>query len=176
MCNARGVTIIRAPKGHLDELLASPQFQGLGKTVQPNPEWQARLSHDQQAAFQQVQAASNANFQQMMKNSEAQHEQLMANGRAFQQQQQESTNRAIAQDQQRQAAMDASAHKMALYAGDRQEFTNPNTGQTIEASNKYNHQWISSDGSTLIQANDHTFDPNGVVYPVTQSWTELVPK
>jgi hypothetical protein len=52
----------------------------------------------------------------------------------------------------------------------------PNTGQVIEAGNQYNHQWISSDGSTLIQTDDHSFNPNGVVYPVSQSWTELVPK
>jgi hypothetical protein len=37
------------------------------------------------------------------------------------------------------------------------------------------YQWLSSDGKTLIQTND-TLDPNGVVYPVSQSWTELVPK
>jgi len=29
---------------------------------------------------------------------------------------------------------------------------------------------------TLIQTQDHNFDPNGQVYPVSQSWTELVPK
>ena len=82
----------------------------------------------------------------------------------------------MAQDRARQDAIDASAHKTALWANDQQEFTNPNTGQTIQASNQYNHQWISSDGSTLIQVNDHTYDPNGVVYPVSQSWSELVPK
>jgi hypothetical protein len=56
------------------------------------------------------------------------------------------------------------------------DFKNPATGQTIEASNQYNHQWLSSDGSTLIQTQDHNFDPNGQVYPGSQSWTELVPK
>ena len=55
-------------------------------------------------------------------------------------------------------------------------FRSPNTGQIIEASNQYNHQWMSSDGSTLIQTNDHSLDPNGRVYPVSQSWTELVVK
>jgi hypothetical protein len=35
---------------------------------------------------------------------------------------------------------------------------------------------MSSDGTTLIQTDDHTFDPNGQVYPVSQSWTALVPK
>jgi hypothetical protein len=72
--------------------------------------------------------------------------------------------------------MDASAHATALYSLDRQEFRNPATGQIVEASSQYNHQWMSSDGSTLIQTNDHTLDPNGMVYPVSQSWTELVPK
>ena len=48
-------------------------------------------------------------------------------------------------------------------------------GQIIQASSYYDHQWLSSDGKTLIQTND-TLDPNGVVYPVSQSWTELVPK
>jgi len=55
-------------------------------------------------------------------------------------------------------------------------FAEFHTGQVIEASNQYNHQWISSDGSTLIQTNDHSFDPNGVVNPVSTSWTELVVK
>jgi hypothetical protein len=35
---------------------------------------------------------------------------------------------------------------------------------------------MSSDGSTLIQTNDHSYDPNGQAGPVSQSWTELVPK
>lgn len=82
----------------------------------------------------------------------------------------------MAQDRARQNAIDNSAHQTALYSLDRQEFKNPNTGQTIEASSQYNHQWISSDGSTLIQTNDHGYDPNGQVYPVSQSWSELVPK
>jgi hypothetical protein len=175
-CFSRAETIFRAPLGHLDEFMALPQIKGLGKTIQPNAEWQSRLSRDQQAAFQQAQAANNAQFQQFMKNNEAQHEQMLANGRAFQANQQASTDRALANDRAQQRAIDASAHATALYSLDRQEFKDPNTGKTIEASNQYNHQWISSDGSTLIQTNDHTYDPNGQVYAVSQSWTELVPK
>jgi hypothetical protein len=110
-CSARSEVVMRAPQGHLEELTA--QFKDLTKTVQVNPDWQSKLLHDQQAAFQKL---------------------------------------------------------------DRQEFKNPNTGQTIEASSQYNHQWISSDGSTLIQTNDHSYDPNGQVYPGNQSWSELVPK
>jgi hypothetical protein len=175
-CSSRGEVIVRAPKGQLDALLAQPQFQALSKTIQANPDWAARLSRDQQAAFQQAQASSNAQFQTMMRNSEAQHQQLLANGRAFQAQQAASTQRALANDRAQQAAIDESAHKTAMYSLDQQEFRNPNTGQVIQASNQYNHQWISSDGSTLIQTNDHTYDPNGQVYPVSQSWSELVPK
>ena len=82
----------------------------------------------------------------------------------------------MANDRAQQAAIDASAHKTALYALDQQEFRNPQTGQIVQASSQYNHQWMSSDGTTLIQTNDHTYDPNGQVYPISQSWTELVPK
>lgn len=40
----------------------------------------------------------------------------------------------------------------------------------------YDHQWMSSDGSTLVQTDNPNLDPNGLVYPVSQSWTELVPR
>jgi hypothetical protein len=101
---------------------------------------------------------------------------MLANGRAQNAARAEGTRRAMANDAATQNAIDASAHATALYSLDRQDFKNPNTGQTIEASSQFNHQWISSDGSTLIQTNDHSFDPNGQVYPVSQSWSELVPQ
>ena len=175
-CSSRGETIVRAPRAQLDALMALPQFKSLYKTIQANPEWQSRLQRDQQAAFQQAQAQSNAQFQQMLKNGEAQHQQMLANGRAQNAARAEGTRRAMANDAATQNAIDASAHATALYSLDRQDFKNPNTGQTIEASSQFNHQWISSDGSTLIQTNDHSFDPNGQVYPVSQSWSELVPQ
>jgi hypothetical protein len=71
---------------------------------------------------------------------------------------------------------DGAAHNTVNYSLDRKDYINPSTGQTINASSEYNHQWMSSDGSTLIQTNDHSYDPNGAVYPVSQSWLELVPK
>jgi hypothetical protein len=82
----------------------------------------------------------------------------------------------MAADRAQQAGIDAAAHASVLQSLDQQEFRNPATGQIIQASSQYNHQWMSSDGTTLIQTNDHTLDPNGSVYPVSQSWTELVPK
>jgi hypothetical protein len=169
-CSSRGTIIKRAPKGHLDELLAH------STPPQINPEWDQRVIQDMRARFQQMQAASDAAFKQNLANFKAQGDARLAAGRAFQQNLQDSTNHAIGADRAHQDAMDASAHATALYSLDRQEFRNPATGQIVEASSQYNHQWMSSDGSTLIQTNDHTLDPNGMVYPVSQSWTELVPK
>jgi hypothetical protein len=175
-CQSRSTVIARAPAGHLDDLLNSAQLKAFNQSLQVNQAWNSRVSADAQAAFQRAQRSSDQQFQAMMQKSRQDHEQLMANGRAFQQQQRASTDNALAADRAKQNAIDASAHATALYSLDRQEFKNPATGQTIEASSQYNHQWLSSDGTTLIQTNDHGFDPNGQVYPVSQSWAALVPK
>jgi hypothetical protein len=172
-CFSRGETIARAPQGRLEEVSAQLEK---GKGAQINPDWQNRVARDQQAAFANFQAATNKQFQQGLRDNQARFDQQIANGKQFQANLQQSTNQAMAADRARQNAIDASAHATALHSLDRQDFIDPNTGKTIEASNQYNHQWISSDGSTLIQTDDHGYDPNGRVYPVAQSWTELVPK
>jgi hypothetical protein len=175
-CSARNIVMTRAPQGHLDEFLDSAQYKDIGKTLQANQEWSTRLMADQKAAFQQFQANNNQQFQRSLDNFKAQGDARLARGQEFNRNLRAGTDRAIAADRQRQAAIDDSAHRTELYSLDQQEFRNPSTGETIRASNQYNHQWLSSDGSTLIQTNDHTYDPNGQVYPVSQSWTELVPK
>jgi hypothetical protein len=176
LCTSRSIIIDRAPQGHLDALLDAPQLASLNKSLQINHDWDNRLAHDQAAAFQKFQAANNAQFQANMQKSRDDNARLLANGKAFQDNMRASTDAAMANDRARQNAIDASAHATALHSLDRQEFKNPVTGQTIEASNQYSHQWMSSDGGTLIQTNDHSYDPNGQVYPVSQSWTELTPK
>jgi hypothetical protein len=175
-CSSRNISITRAPKGQLDALLAAPQLANLNKSIQPNPAWDSRVTQAQTAAFQKFQAANNAQFQANLQKGRDDNARLLANGRAFQDNLKASTDQAMANDRARQNAIDASAHATALNSLDRQEFKNPSTGQVIEASNQYSHQWLSSDGSTLIQTNDHGYDPNGQVYPVSQSWTELTPK
>jgi hypothetical protein len=175
-CFSRGTVISRAPQGHLDEMMALKLNAKFASSMQPNPEWQNRIAADQQAAFQQAMDANNRQAAANLEHFKQQGEQRLAAGKAFQDRQADSFNRAMTADQQKQAAIDASAHATALHSLDQQEFRNPNTGQIIQASNQYNHQWISSDGSTLIQTNDHNLDPNGQVYPVSQSWTELVVK
>jgi hypothetical protein len=175
-CMARGVTIFRAPAGQLDALIKNADFLKIVNSFQINQAWQTRLNQDQQAAFQKSQAQNNQAFQQTMQQGRDANNQLLANGQAFNQQMQAHTDQALANDRATQAATDASAHATANYALDQQDFVNPSTGQTIQASSQYNHQWLSSDGSTVIQTNDHSYDPNGQVSPVSQSWTELVPK
>jgi hypothetical protein len=175
-CASRGTSIVRAPQGELDGVMAQAPVKDLLKTVHPNPAWQNRLAQDTMATFQQFEAQNNRQFQANQQHFRDQNAQLLANGQAFQDNMRASTNAALANDRARQNAIDQSAHAQVLDSLNRQDFKNPATGQTIEASNQYNHQWLSSDGSTLIQTNDHGLDPNGQVYPVSQSWTELVPK
>ena len=175
-CSSRGTSIIRARQGELDKVMDEPSVKNLVKSVQPNPDWQNRVSQDMQAEFQAMMAANDRQFQANQKYFADQNAAMLARGRQFQSNMRAGTDAALATDRARQNAIDQSAHATALYSLDRQDFKNPATGQTIEASNEYNHQWLSSDGSTLIQTQDHTFDPNGQVYPGSQSWTELVPK
>ena len=168
-CYSVSTFIRRAPKGYLDALKQIPN-------PEINKEWDDRVSQDMRTQFQQMQAASNQRFQAIMEQGRQQNQQLLEKGRQFQRQLQNSTDRAMQANANNQRATDDAAHQAALHALDRQTFINPNNGQKIEASSEYNHQWISSDGSTLIQTQDHSFDPNGTVYPVSQSWTELVPQ
>lgn len=168
-CYSMGTSIVRAPKGYLDEL----------KRISPpeaNQEWNNRVIQDRTANFQRLQDASNRQFQALHRQMEKNTQQILQKGQQFNQQLKSETDSAMRADRAHQDAMDDAAHQTALHALDRQTFINPNTGQKIEASSEYNHQWISSDNSTLIQTQDPTLDPNGSVYPISQSWTELVPQ
>ncbi len=176
ICSSRGTYMTRTLQGHLDELLNLPEYKTLMHALTMHHDWDNRLAADQQAAFQRFQQEDNARFQANQKANQAAFDQRIQQGKQANAARQAQTDQAIAQDRARQASIDAAAHKTALYSLDQQEFVNPNTGQTIQASSQYNHQWVSSDGSAVIQTNDHTYDPNGRVYPVSQSWTELVPK
>jgi len=175
-CSNRGLTIMRAPKGQLDAFIARPEIADLSKSVQINPEWMGRVNADAKAAFDAAQKRNHDQFENFMKNAQAQHDAQLEQGRQFQEMQKRKTAAAMSADRANQAAIDDAAHRTVLYSLDRQDFIDPNTGKTIEASSLYSHQWISSDQGTLIQTNDPTLDPNGAVYPVAQSWTELVPK
>ncbi len=175
-CSARNIFIVRAPQGHLDELLSSPALAELKKDIHVNNDWVQRMTRDQVAQFRKFQEDNDRLFQGIMRQGQADHAALMQRGAAFQQQEQQKFQQAQAQDKATQHAIDTAAHRQVLDSLGRQEFRNPNNGQIIQASSYYSHQWISSDGSTLIQTDNPSLDPNGAVYPVSQSWTELVPK
>lgn len=174
-CAARNFYVVRAPQGHLDELLASAGLDTLSKATQINPDWLKRVTDDQMAQFKQWQARNSEAFQGILRQGQESHDALMRRGEAFQRQEREQFEHSQAADHATVGAMDQAAHRQVLDSLGRQEFTNPSTGQVIQANAYYDHQWMSSDGSTLIQTNGG-FDPNGTVYPVSQSWTELVPR
>lgn len=168
-CYSTGTSVARAPKGYLDRLKQIPP-------PQLNQDWNSRVLQDMKTQFQQFQEASNRQFEAIHRQMEQNTQRILQNGQRFNQQLRASTDSAMRADAAHQNAMDDAAHQTALHALDRQTFIDPNTGEKIEASSEYNHQWISSDNSTLIQTQDPTFDPNGSVDPITQSWTELVPQ
>jgi hypothetical protein len=170
-----GVLIVRAPQGHLDDVLAAwqqPHAKELGASFKPNPEWQSRVSQDMQASAQQSMAANNAAFQQNMANSRAQFGAMVQRGQAFQAQQQSSFNSAMANDRAKQAQIDASAHNMVNYSLDRQDYTNPANGQTVTGASGYNHQYVDQSGNTMVQSNN----PMSHAQAVSEGWTELVPQ
>lgn len=169
-CNTTGTSIIRAPKGHLDEMIAHRPA-----IAQINGEWNQRVMQDMTSKFQQFEDASNRQFQQMTQHYAEVNQNLLARSRQQDAQRAASTASSMRNDANAQKATDNAAHQTSLYVLDRQTFVNPSTGQKIEASNQFKHQWLSSDGQTLIQNDDHSFDPNGVVYPGNQSFVELVP-
>jgi hypothetical protein len=167
---------VRTPQGQLADFLGSPALAKLNQGLQMDQQWWARVSKDLEQQAQASLAKSQAEFQQFMRQAQANHEAMLARGRQFQQQEQQQFERSQALDQAKQSAIDQAAHGQVLVSLGRKDFINPATGQTIEANAYYDHQWLSSDGSTLIQTDNPSLDPNGVVYPVSQSWTELEPK
>jgi hypothetical protein len=176
VCTSRGISFVRAPQGQLDAVLAQPTVQNMVKSLQANPQW---VQRNNQAMMNQFQAASAQNsrmFSTFMRNNQAQFNQSIANDKAQDAQRAQGTANAMAADRATQNSIDAAAHNTVNYSLDQKDYVNPSNGQTITASSQYNQQWISSDSSTLIQSNDPTYDPNGQVDPVRESWTELVPK
>jgi hypothetical protein len=175
-CSARNIYIVRAPKGHLDELLASPLLENHNKSIQANNEWVERVTRDQWAAVKQAEAQSNAVFKQRMVANDQQFQAMVQRGRDFQVQQQASFESHMAAAEAGSDARQHAAHQQENLSLNQADFTDPNTGQKVTASNQYAHQWMSSDSSTLLQTND-PIDPNRSVMtnPASTTWTEITP-
>jgi hypothetical protein len=169
-CFTHGTYFTRAPHGHLEEV-----FAGKLPPPQIDHKWDSDVVQQMRQAFGQMQAASDAQFQANQKHFQDQTNQMLANGRAFQANLQNQTNSAMAADAQRQNAIDHAAHQQVLDSLNRQDFVDPNTGRRIETSNQYSHSWIGSDGTVVLNS-DPTYNPNGEINPVRESFTELVPE
>jgi hypothetical protein len=169
-CNSHGTYIKRAPKGRLDALLANNL-----PLAQIDHEWDMHISQQMRERFAAYQQASDARFQAIQKNFQAQTDAMLQRGRDAQATLKAGTDRAIAQDRANQGAIDHAAHQQVLDSLNRQDFIDPTTGQKIETSNQFSHNWISSDKNSVVLNDDPTFDPNGVVDPNRQSWIQLIP-
>lgn len=100
---------------------------------------------------------------------------MIQRGEQFQAQQKSSFENAMAQDRATQGAIDHAAQMQVRDSLNRQLFVDPNTGRKIETSNQFTHNWINSSGDAVVLNSDSTLDPNGLIDPVRESWTELIP-
>jgi len=167
-CNAT-VRVARAPKGHLDALLALDKAQHFGAVE--NLQWFSKYLDYQNQVFkarsQQMASAFNARmkaqhdeFEQAQSMRSQQHQQFLAT-------MQEGTQRSMARAQEAANSRHAVAQDWCDYALDRQTVTGP--GGTVKISNAYGHTWTDSFGN-YYQTNDPNANPNGVL---SGNWTEM---
>jgi len=188
-CGSSNLLLIRAPQGHLDELLALPEFVAMMKSRKANPEWTSRVQNDkwrkvqetvssinQQRAFtQNLINASNAAFQAQMQASQAFFDQLSRNNAQFNANLQASTARSIAESQAQQRRRDYETHQWVNYALDQRDYINPYNGQTVTASNRFAQQWISNDGRYVAGSNTGA-NPNDYIGAGGPTFSPLIPK
>jgi hypothetical protein len=170
VCNSLGTSILRAPEGKLEALRA--------QTLPPpqiDPQWDALIQQQMRAQFATWKEANDRQFRAIQDHYKQVTENMLDAGRRFQAQQKNSFDNAMAQDRATQGAIDHAAQMQVRDSLNRQDFIDPNTGRKIETSNQYMHNWISSDGQSVVIGGDPNFDPNGLIDPVRQSWTELIP-
>jgi hypothetical protein len=178
-CHSRPEHIIRAPQGQLDALLASPQLKQLGQSVQANPDWQNRVNQDVQASVarqnqmsHQMIAQSWATFNAQQQAWQSVWNQMNENGRVFNQNMQAQGAQHEAEMQNQYAAQQEEAHRWINFAGDKADYLNSATGQTVTLSNKFSQTFFSQDGTTAIQSNG--WNPNSV--PGGGLWTQAQPQ
>ena len=187
-CTVDSISIAYAPAGRLDTLLQSAFYTNISREAQVNPQWEQRLANESSTQFQAMMANNQANQRNIMAAGAAAGAARQQSHDAYMQQQaaRSQTQKSEAQAQQdlyashnrnemaRQDVVHGQAQQTIRFAGNQALFQDPSTGRQIVTNNNYNHQWVSGDGQTLLQTNDHSYDPNGNVG--NQTWTELVPR
>ena len=187
-CYIGGPAFAYAPAGQLDSFVQSAYYTNFAHEMVSNPQWEKRVSDISAASFQNTMRGNQINqgnilaagqragdaragqHQVDMQNSQSHFDQLQSNYRA----QMAGYAQHNAGEAARSNAVHTAGQRTAIYAADQGIFQDPTTGQKFQASSDFNHQWISGDGQTMLQTNDHTYDPNG--REGTQGWTELVPR
>jgi hypothetical protein len=142
---------------------------------QIDKQWDDTISQRMQQQFAAFQKQNDDTFKAIQNHFKEVNNQMTENHNAFEAQQKTSFNNAMAQDRATQASIDHASQMQVRDSLNRQLFVDPNTGQKIETSNQFNHSWINSSGTAVVQNGNPNFDPNGVVDPVRESWTELIP-
>jgi len=168
-CSTHGTYFTRAPHGHLDEVIA-----GTLPIPQIDHQWDQDVSQRMQQAFAQIQKASDDQFRANQKIAADQTAAMLQRGRDFQANLQRSTDSSMAAARASQNAVDHAAHLQVNDSLNRQDFMDPTTGRRITTSNQYMNSWIGSNGTVVLNG-DPTYDPNGQINPVRESFTELIP-
>ena len=175
-CNTYGISLARAPRGHLDEFLNSPVYGQILSSARTDDVWLHRMVSEQNARFQKALSDFNriaaSNRAQLKADSDAR----VKRAQDFDSQLASSTQSSMNNAQAAQNARTAAAHRVVNFASDRADYVNPATGQVLNLDYNANHSWGASDGSSVVLNSDATYDPNGSVSPVQSSWVELIPK
>jgi hypothetical protein len=161
-CNAAIAGFVFAPAEDFDRFARLTVLQ-----VQQNPAWSQRDQQAKQQETQQLIANSNKMLQD-------QHNQIMANQNAQFQRGQQAHQQQMAQYDQYNKGMQAQSNAyhesnqaFAAHLGDYNDYTDPNTGQTVRRSNQYSNTYSNSQGQTL-----QTNSPNS---PGAQ-WSQMIPR
>jgi hypothetical protein len=180
-----GETVIRAPRGKLNTLMADSGFQQMAGSVQDNPEWQERLATNGQQRFlqalrtyranaQTLQWVASEDFRRRTQNSDTAFKAMMANSQAFNAAQADRFRRSQDNIQATEEATRQGAQRTVDFALDQRRYTSPYDGRTITASNEFNRVWAASDGS--LAGTTGNADPNSVTAPGSPTFTQADPQ
>jgi hypothetical protein len=137
--SADHIFALRAPQGQLDA--QDKLFQLILATIKVNPQWQARV--EQVIANLNAQDIKGANDRFAIATKAGQDIARM-NQEAF---------------QNAQTSREHSMANWSQYMRGVQTFRNPNTGDTVELNNMYEHAWAGPD-NTYVLTNSANFNPN----------------
>jgi len=165
-CNSNLLYIFRAPKGTLEQ--ARAHMMALSQTYRVDQAWDYRMAMISKQQSDASIAASNAQFAASQAGAKAFSDAMTARWKADELNRANSVAGSIAESQAVQNSMDASAHQTVLFALDERAYVNSQTGEEYDLSNKYNHAYLGSDGTTVIQSVG-PMNLNGVTPGITYS-------